>query len=403
MADVEAPLLPNVEVRVAKQTRLFYGIVTILLLGEIISNADASMMLASGARIMSEFNNLQNVDWLSTSYSLGVCAAQPLYGKLSDIYGRRAMMLAAYISYFFGCTISGFSLVYWHVIGGRIITGIGGAGLMTMASIIITVAELLFSYSDIVPVRDLAVWRSYINLCMTLGRSLGGPLGGWLTDAVGWRWLFHLQAALTATAVIPLALMLGSEHGRDDTADNKTSKAKLQGIDCNDSQLMTPISGVLLALALSCLVGFVLVERHVARDPVFPLSLLQQPNVLASYLVTHRATATEAGARLVPAVVGNAIGGLLAGTIIKRTGRFKFITSIACVFAASSYAMVWLFWDGTSRRWESLYIFPSGFGTGMLQAGAFVSMASCLEANQVAVATGGYFLFMNIGSTASLL
>jgi predicted MFS family arabinose efflux permease len=67
----------------------------------------------------------------------------------------------------------------WTVILGRAISGMGGAGTMIISSVIIT---------DIVPRRDVATWRSYVNISMTLGRSLGGPVGGWLSDTIGWRW-----------------------------------------------------------------------------------------------------------------------------------------------------------------------------------------------------------------------
>jgi MFS family permease len=67
----------------------------------------------------------------------------------------------------------------WTVILGRAISGMGGAGTMIISSVIIT---------DIVPRRDVATWRSYVNIAMTLGRSLGGPVGGWLSDTIGWRW-----------------------------------------------------------------------------------------------------------------------------------------------------------------------------------------------------------------------
>lgn len=83
----------------------------------------------------------------------------------------------------------------WVVILGRAISGMGGAGTMTISSIIITgelesrhKLEALLTVLDIVPRREVATWRAYVNVAMTLGRSLGGPLGGWLSDTIGWRW-----------------------------------------------------------------------------------------------------------------------------------------------------------------------------------------------------------------------
>ena len=88
------------------------------------------------------------------------------------------------------------------VILGRAISGTGGAGMMSMASIVITGMYVWKVWehhqthipvcSDLVPKRELAAWRSYVNLVLTLGRSLGGPVGGWLTDSVGWRWFVNL-------------------------------------------------------------------------------------------------------------------------------------------------------------------------------------------------------------------
>lgn len=76
-------------------------------------------------------------------------------------------------------TSSGIGSQMWPVILGRAISGMGGAGIMTISSIIII---------DIVPKREVATWRAYVNIAMTLGRSMGGPLGGWLSDTIGWRW-----------------------------------------------------------------------------------------------------------------------------------------------------------------------------------------------------------------------
>ncbi|KPM43229.1 hypothetical protein AK830_g3345 [Neonectria ditissima] len=180
---------------------------------------------------------------------------------------------------------------------------------------------------------------------------------------------------------------------------------------------------LLFLLTASTFTGFVWTELHVAREPIFPFRILRKPNVLVSYLVsflqifaqtclmfsvplyfqvTSQASATTAGAHLVPAVVGNALGGLLAGWVINNTGRFKPLTQISGLVASLGYVLLMLFWNGSTNRWEAWYIFPSGFGTGMLQAAIFVSMAAGLDASDIGVATGGFFLFMSIGMVSSV-
>lgn len=86
--------------------------------------------------------------------------------------------------------VCGFGREYWQVMAGRTISGIGGARMTALVSVII---------SGMVPVRSVAAWRSYVNVSATTGRALGGPVGGWLCDRIGWRWCFYGQ--------IPIALL----------------------------------------------------------------------------------------------------------------------------------------------------------------------------------------------------
>lgn len=90
---------------------------------------------------------------------------------------------------------SGVGSRMWIVILGRAISGMGGAGTMTISAVIITGMALCSGWKetslippDIVPKREIATWRAYVNISMTLGRSIGGPVGGWLSDTIGWRW-----------------------------------------------------------------------------------------------------------------------------------------------------------------------------------------------------------------------
>lgn len=170
-------------------------------------------------------------------------------------------------------------------------------------------------------------------------------------------------------------------------------------------------------------ITFLLTEAYWAKEPIFSLRILRQPNVAASYLVmtlqllsqvgmmytiplyfqiTSRATASSAGAHLVPAVVGNAVAGILSGAFIKRTGRYKCLTVAAGLIASVTYILEYFRWNGNTNAWESLYIIPSGIGTGIAQAASFVAMTSCLEQKDIAMATSGVFLLTTAGVSASI-
>ncbi|KAJ5150853.1 uncharacterized protein N7482_010105 [Penicillium canariense] len=433
--DEERPLLPqsNSAESNGKALTGVATIIAVLLLGEFISNADTTLVMAAAGHISSEFNRLRDASWLSTGYTLGLCAVQPMYGKLSDIYGRKPLLLISYFLFAVGCIISCIGSQMWVVVLGRAISGMGGGGCMTISSVIIT---------DIVPRREVATWRAYVNISMTLGRSVGGPLGGWLSDTIGWRWLFLLQAPLFALAAFLVVLKL--QVAQPKIAAQAGSVSQLRQIDFLGTALLGAsivaiiglmdqggksfpwrswVSAVIGGGGLLLLVAFVLVEAYLAKEPVFNLRILRRPNVAVSYLigtlqitaqlgmqfsiplyfqVTQRASVTVAGGHLVPAVIGNTLGGLLAGGFIRRTGHYKILLILAGLVASTSYVLLYLCWNGNTGFWESLYVIPGGMGTGISSAAAFIAMSASLPPEEVAMATSGYMLLVSFAMTAGV-
>ncbi|RVD87898.1 uncharacterized protein DFL_002101 [Arthrobotrys flagrans] len=438
-ADEEARLLNNVKddnITKKSKDRTPAQIIAVLLLGVFIANGDGSFVLATNGVISSEFGRLDDASWLVTSYMLTMCALQPLYGKLSDIYGRKAMVLISYAFFGLGCLYSGVAQSLIGVIIGRAVSGIGGAGMNVLVSILIT---------DLVPQRDVAAWRAYVNIAATTGRSLGGPVGGYLTDTVGWRWSFGGQAPLVGLAGVLVALRLNNTTPTVEPAVPETQKSKLARIDFLGSFLLaTTIVGFLLVLDLGgqrlpwssnyiigisiasvvFLIAFALVEIYVASEPIFPLHLLTKNNIATSYgslafstvsqigimytvpryfQITRNSSVTEAGAQLVPAVVGNVIGGLITGLSVKRTGRYKLILVLAGIISTVASTLLILRWNGQTGFLESLYIFPGGFGMGLSQAASFVAMTAGLEKEHYAVATMGLYLASSLGAVAGII
>jgi len=158
--------------------------ISLLLIGVFVANADGSLVLATNSAISSSFSALRSASWLTSSYVMANCAAQPIVGKLSDIFGRKAVLLVCYGLFALGTSLCGFGQTMWQVIVGRSIAGLGGAGMGVIVAIVIT---------DLVPMRDVASWRSYVNVVATTGRMAGAPLGGWLADLVCSTSLFLLR------------------------------------------------------------------------------------------------------------------------------------------------------------------------------------------------------------------
>lgn len=170
-------------------------------------------------------------------------------------------------------------------------------------------------------------------------------------------------------------------------------------------------------VSLFAAVVFYIIERRFAQEPILPIELITKRDALTPYLlagfqnaaqfaafygspiyfqVAASMTVSQAGLRLVPAVVGNATGGLLSGALISRTGRYKWMTIAAMLLSSSGYLLMMLRWRGTERWYESLYISFGGFGSGVLQSTTFVHLAASLPADDIAIAGTTLYLAQNL-------
>lgn len=235
------------------------------------------------------------------------CAAQPVVGKLSDIFGRKNVLLVCYILFAIGCAICGSGQTMWQVILGRSISGIGGAGMTVIVAILIT---------DLVPKIEVASWRSYVNIVATTGRMLGGPIGGILADRVGWRWSFLCQVPITVLAAMLVAWKFKKNVGSSALGNTGEEKllAKVRRIDFVGAGLLsaaiisflfavdllgehTPgkthtLIGVSSVSVLLVVTFFVLEARNV-KDPIFPIRLLAKRDVATSYLISIFQTSAQ--------------------------------------------------------------------------------------------------------------
>lgn len=226
--------------------------------------------------------------------------------------------------------------------------------LITGTLTLITSTEL--TVLDLVPLRDVATYRSYVNIAQTAGRSSGGVIGGFLTQTIGWRWAFLCQAPLTIVAMLLVAFKLPNTH----STATKTWRASLKRVDFAGAAAMScailclllvldmggnklswssPSLASLAVLGILFSTLFCIVEKFWATEPIFPLHLLANGHVVIFYSVmilccsalagmmmfvplyfqvTRNVSPTTAGASLIPSVLGNTLGALLTGAYIKK-------------------------------------------------------------------------------------
>ncbi|KAF5005271.1 hypothetical protein FDECE_8257 [Fusarium decemcellulare] len=411
-------------------------IVLILLIAVFVFNADHSLVLATHPSIGSEFDALDWSSWLFTGFSLAGAATQAVFGKLGDIYGRKPVILWSYVGFAFGCLVVAVARSMLAVILGRVLSGSVGAGMTVLVSILI---------SDLVPIRESGTWRSYVNVAATTGRSLGGPLGGWLADAVGWRWSFGCQVPMLAVATLlcwrnlPNNLAGRSSQNSPDNEEQPSTAGKIARVDFLGAFLLAmfilllllplelggkelpwshPLVPALFAAAVVFLALFALVEKRWAKEPILDLELFKQRDVVLCLLiiafqsaaqlgmmfsvplyfqVTQKVSNSEAGAHLFPSVLGNALGGVFCGYFIKKTGKYKWLIYISTIMASFCYFLLITRWHGKTNWLESFYILPGGFGMGMAYSVLFVATQASAEPDQVSAAVSTLFLSNSIG------
>lgn len=414
----------------AAVSAVIWTVFPILLAGIALSNIISSIVLATNQHIASSFDSLSSSAWLLTTYTLAQSASQPLYGKLSDIFGRRACLVFCWTVFGTGCLLSGLGTRYWHVILGRAVSGVGSAGKIALTSVIV---------ADIVPLRNVATYRSYVNLMATVARSMGGPIGGWLAGTVGWRWPFIVQFPIAILGLILVLLKLPEPSAKVD-APPVAEEEKPSGFARVDlmgaGSLVATIIVGMLALDLAtkdyppyipmimgiffilffCL--FIVVEKSYAEEPILPLSLIGRRDVLSAYLVIALQAAAQFGllysipiyfqvamsesvsrasTRIVPVVVGNALGTVLAGRLISKSKRYKRLMAFANCIGFVGFTLLLLRWHGSTGSIEALYVLLPGVGMGIVQATSFMHLAASVDHDEIAIAGSAWFLAQNVG------
>ncbi|KAI0079648.1 vacuolar amino acid permease [Panus rudis PR-1116 ss-1] len=390
---------------------------------------DGTIVATLLAPIGSYFNESNRASYIGTSYLLSVCCFTPLYGRLSDILGRKGAMLLALALFGSGTLLCGLAPSMDALIAARAVAGMGGGGVMTVSSIAVT---------DLIPLRQRGLYQGMTNILFGLGAGLGGPLGGWMNDTWGWRSAFLLQMPILAFSCL---LVIAKVSIRlPDEVQNQSVRTKLRRIDflgsftlvCTVGCLLLGLSlksteelawshpliwGLLISSVVWCIL-FILVESRWAPYPVMPMRLVTQRTPLAVSLSNFFGSAaafsmiyniplyfsavrlnssTDAGMHLLPHSVAISSGSVFAGWVMRRTGKLYALTlasSFLTIIAATSVA----FWnDNTSEFHLWFDIVPQGLGMASVITTTLIAMIANVGKEDLAVATGITYLFRTTG------
>ncbi|OJJ40864.1 hypothetical protein ASPWEDRAFT_166918 [Aspergillus wentii DTO 134E9] len=429
--DEESPLLQPRAAQSQKGARSNLFIIYATFFGVFIASVDESLVISTYSTIASQFHLLSQGSWLLVAYNFGYCISLPVYGALSVSYGRKNVLVMAYILFTFGCFACGASASLAQLVLARVLAGVSGAGMVSLVSIIIM---------DLVPSNEVTIYRSYENTINVIGRSVGAPLGGLLSDTIGWRWSFFGQMPLimfcTLVAVYGLPASLNESDQKPSQKTSRRSRLKeldfagivtlavaiicllfiLQTAGTKEDDMIVPTWALGIAFTIALTV-FVLTEVFWASKPLIPMHLLVREfgaycmmqillfsgrSALISNVVPYftRVQGTSdffSAIMYVQVAVGVTIGGVISGFIIKRTRRYKTMSVISICILILAYLFIFLIWRNGCNVWESLLLFGVGFAPGILFSTMFIGMSYSAPKESLSVCISVYFLFQQLG------
>jgi EmrB/QacA subfamily drug resistance transporter len=394
-----------------------------LLVAMFIGALDQTIMATALPTIATQLGGLTELSWVVTAYVLAAAASTPVWGKFSDLYGRKRLIAAAIVAFITFSALSGTAQTIGWLIAFRALQGIGAGGVMTLATA---------SVADLVPPRDRGRYQGYIQLTFLIA-SLAGPLlGGLFVDQVSWRWAFYVNAPIGAVALVFLAVCLPVDAKRRVARIDYAGATLLASLvvalmliaTWGGSQYSWGSQQILglIATALTLLVVFVWRERR-AAEPLLPLRLLRDPVVAvvsgAAFIATLSlfaaivflpvflqfvtgASATDSGLLTLPLLAASAASTIAAGKVMTRTGRYKIFPVIG--LAAMSVGLLLFSTLGAtgSRLTTALYMIIFGAGFGMVTQILMVAIQNAVQPREIGTATATANLFRAVGGSVGV-
>jgi EmrB/QacA subfamily drug resistance transporter len=392
--------------------------------GMLLAALDQTIVSTALPRIVADLHGLNSLSWVVTAYLLTSTISVPIAGKLSDIYGRKKLILIGIFVFVIGSALSGLSQNMVQLIGFRALQGIGAGMLMSTSFAVI---------GDLFTPRERGRWQGMIGAVFGLSSVIGPLIGGFLTDHASWRWNFYINVPVGIAAFFLISRLLPSIKGHKGQSIDYLGAGLLAGgltslmlglvWGGNQYAWMSAQVVGLFVLFAGLLASFIWVEARHARDPILPLDLFKNSIFRVSMLIMFLVgvamfgaflyiplfaqsvlgrSATNSGIIMMPLVLSLVPTSIIVGQVVSRTGRYRKLTIFGMAMLTAGLLSFSSLHVTSTNRDLIIRMIVAGIGLGVAMPIFNLVVQNALPQNRLGIATSSVQLFRSIGATVGV-
>ncbi len=408
----------------AVSRRQFRTVLAGLMLILALAALDQNIVSTALPRIVGDLGGLSHLSWVVTAFILTSTATTPLYGKLSDMYGRRAMFFLAVAIFLGGSALCGLSRSLGALVAFRAVQGVGAGGLLPLVQTAI---------ADLVGPRERGRYQGLFVAVFSVCSVAGPLLGGVITDWLSWRWIFYVNLPVGAVA---LALIAAGFRRPARRVAHRVDYAGAALLTLATTSVLLTLSWggsvfpwgspqmVGLAAGAIVLVLLLVGRERLADEPILPPHLFRNPVFrLSAAVMTLNAvalfgtiifmplffqlvmgeSATRAGLLISPLMAGVLVASVLGGQLVSRTGRYKALPVLGMAASAGAFfGIAWLTDSAGGVEGIEACLVALGFGLGLAMPTLTVAIQNAVDPSDLGVATSAAIFFRSLGSAVGV-
>ncbi|KAJ5164155.1 uncharacterized protein N7500_005985 [Penicillium coprophilum] len=406
------------------------AIMVALALAMFIAALDQTIMATAIPTIAAYFHSSAGYTWIGGAYLLSSAASACIWAKLSDIWGRKPILLLAVAWFFLSSILCAAATSMEMLIAGRALQGVAGGGLLQLVTIII---------SDLFSVRHRSLYLGLMEVMWAFAGGVGPLLGGAFSQYVTWRWTYWINLPISGVTFVLLFFFLDVHNPQTKIMDGVRAidwfgsvsvlgltLMLLLGLDFGGETFAwsSPQVICLIVFGSLCSLLFIYSEKKLAKYPLMPMDIFARSSNIATLLVAfahgfvfiageyyiplylqsvHGSSPMGSGVLILPLVVMEACSGMIAGAIIHRTGRYLELVWIGLVLMTIGNGLYINLGVGSSVGEIVGYQIISGLGAGFLFQTPIIAIQAMVSQEDTATATATIGFIRNMATAASIV